>query len=154
MAPVAPQVALRQVHTGGPNGCGTQPHCPEAHSASVAHRSPTGRFLAWQSLWQPNAVAPDCTQKVPGGHWPPFSHPVPSGSVALHLPFFRFLQGGQGFFLQGGQGFFFFFASNLGVTPEASPRGAARTATRAWRRERAVLRDRVRASKRSLDESS
>jgi hypothetical protein len=68
----------------------------------------------------------------------PSAHAVPSGSVPLHLPRLRFLQGGHGFFL-------FFLAS---VVPSRSGVSAPPiTAARARRREPARLRRRARVSK-------
>src|SRR5436190_20249895 len=68
--------------------------------------------------------------------------PVPSGSVALHVPFFRFLQGGHGFFV------FLLFLAAVSVSPRR-PRDPLRTAASTARRELAAVSERARESKRA-----
>jgi hypothetical protein len=76
--------------------------------------------------------------QLPPWHAPPLQA-VPSGSFALHLPFLRFLQGGHGFFLATASS-----RDAAATRPSAPPR----TVVSALRREPAVVRERVRVSKR------
>jgi hypothetical protein len=73
----------------------------------------------------------------PPWHIPP-AQPVPSGSVALHLPFLRFLQGGHGFF---------FLAASPGA-PLPSPSPAPTSPRKTSRREGMRLTMRVITPKR------
>jgi hypothetical protein len=77
--------------------------------------------------------------QLPARQLPP-GHPVPSGSFFLHLPFFRFLQGGHGFFLVS--------ARSANDVLRAVPSATLRIVLRATRRE-PMVRERARISKRS-----
>lgn len=76
-----------------------------------------------------------------GAHTPPWHVPlgqaVPSGSVPLHLPFLRFLQGGQGFF---------FFLASTGSEARSGVRPTAARTPRPRRRDRPEVRRVVKAS--------
>jgi hypothetical protein len=123
----------------------TQPpswHVWPVGQSSVVQHWLSGMHSPLHGFWPLGQPGGGAATQLPPRQVPP-AQGVPSGSVPLHLPFLRFLQGGH---------FFFFFLASVSTSPPR-PRAPPTTAASAPRRERSSVSVRARASKRCASTS-